>query len=532
MSSQARPSFFCTRPNGVLTPLVAVDDLPSHIIIRGVSRTLTAGDTQGMTSCGVAAPRSEPWTIDGTVPPVQGVANEDDLAELQAVLLKIMADDNIASHLRLSIKDILYRGLNSSWAIEGPTVNPMTAIQSNIPGYYGNNGSHKHQAYNSKKEYCSYWIRHGECDYQQQGCLYKHEMPTDPAMLEKLGLRDIPRWYREKFNVASLLQPTFGTSRTQLQLPPPVEQSALKAIQYPVSTNTAIATNSNNHNPHAHRNNRYKSPRGAGFGAGKPRRNSSWNRNGQRSTLAQTVTTNSNETPETSTASPSASENSFSMSEGVKLDIMSVNYRDDAPISAPGAQTSGTCGHNPIQIGTSQHILDKDGMAHETTMADRLLNLTLKDFSCAMDKTAEKSTFRTKSRRLFDFGSDGGVKLPREEKNASAFDLVNGNLSSGSHHLKPTMPSSTANKDTAVIPPVVNSAIRELVETSDPIRRDEVLLNWGPIGEPVQRPTCGIFSESWIHPDMHYPLEPVERPQSVQTSIHDDAHFNSKSDAR
>lgn len=23
--------------------------------------------------------------------------------------------------------------------------------------------------HNSKKEYCSYWIRHGECDYQQQG---------------------------------------------------------------------------------------------------------------------------------------------------------------------------------------------------------------------------------------------------------------------------------------------------------------------------------------------------------------------------
>lgn len=36
------------------------------------------------------------------------------------------------------------------------------------------------------------------------GCLYKHEMPLDLATLETLGLRDIPRWYREKHNVPSL----------------------------------------------------------------------------------------------------------------------------------------------------------------------------------------------------------------------------------------------------------------------------------------------------------------------------------------
>ena len=72
-----------------------------------------------------------------------------------------------------------------------------------------------------KKEYCSYWLRRGECDYQQQGknsfatlllltsniieigCLYKHEMPQDRAILAKLGLRDIPRWYREKHGLIS-----------------------------------------------------------------------------------------------------------------------------------------------------------------------------------------------------------------------------------------------------------------------------------------------------------------------------------------
>ena len=48
-----------------------------------------------------------------------------------------------------------------------------------------------------KKEFCTYWIRTGECDYMQQGCLYRHEMP-DRATLERIGFRTVPRWYLEK----------------------------------------------------------------------------------------------------------------------------------------------------------------------------------------------------------------------------------------------------------------------------------------------------------------------------------------------
>lgn len=54
-------------------------------------------------------------------------------------------------------------------------------------------------------------------------------MPTDPAMLEKLGLRDIPRWYREKYNVPSLLHQ--GHRGQQWK----DDQGPFKAIQY--STN-------------------------------------------------------------------------------------------------------------------------------------------------------------------------------------------------------------------------------------------------------------------------------------------------------
>jgi hypothetical protein len=48
-----------------------------------------------------------------------------------------------------------------------------------------------------KKEYCTYWIRHGECDYMQQGCRYKHDMP-DLMTLRSIGFRIVPEWYRER----------------------------------------------------------------------------------------------------------------------------------------------------------------------------------------------------------------------------------------------------------------------------------------------------------------------------------------------
>jgi hypothetical protein len=51
-------------------------------------------------------------------------------------------------------------------------------------------------------------------------------MPTEPELLEKLGLRDIPRWYREKHNVGSVLYQGQG-NRQQLSLP---EQPQMRAI--------------------------------------------------------------------------------------------------------------------------------------------------------------------------------------------------------------------------------------------------------------------------------------------------------------
>ena len=47
-----------------------------------------------------------------------------------------------------------------------------------------------------KKVYCTHWIRTGECDFMQQGCMFKHVIP-DLATLLTLGYRSYPRWFRE-----------------------------------------------------------------------------------------------------------------------------------------------------------------------------------------------------------------------------------------------------------------------------------------------------------------------------------------------
>ncbi|KAL1794533.1 hypothetical protein ACET3X_007954 [Alternaria dauci] len=50
----------------------------------------------------------------------------------------------------------------------------------------------------SKKEYCTHWIKTGECDWTAVGCKFKHEMPSIEKLRELGFARGIPRWWKEK----------------------------------------------------------------------------------------------------------------------------------------------------------------------------------------------------------------------------------------------------------------------------------------------------------------------------------------------
>ena len=49
-----------------------------------------------------------------------------------------------------------------------------------------------------KKEYCTYYLRTGMCDYMQEGCRYKHGYPEDEETRRKFNLRTLPRWLEER----------------------------------------------------------------------------------------------------------------------------------------------------------------------------------------------------------------------------------------------------------------------------------------------------------------------------------------------
>ena len=44
--------------------------------------------------------------------------------------------------------------------------------------------------------------------------MFRHEMPLDPSGVAKLGLRDIPRWYREKYGVPSIVSEVLALDRS------------------------------------------------------------------------------------------------------------------------------------------------------------------------------------------------------------------------------------------------------------------------------------------------------------------------------
>jgi hypothetical protein len=48
-----------------------------------------------------------------------------------------------------------------------------------------------------RKLFCTHWLRTGQCDFIQQGCAYVHKIP-DLSTMEKLQLREYPRWFREQ----------------------------------------------------------------------------------------------------------------------------------------------------------------------------------------------------------------------------------------------------------------------------------------------------------------------------------------------
>ncbi|KAI5304983.1 hypothetical protein KEM56_005560 [Ascosphaera pollenicola] len=182
--------------------------------------------------------------------------------------------------------------------VELPGVYRETNVDAPHGGSYSFNGMgnlidgdaaawhRKYATQKPQKEYCSHWIRTGECSYTQQGtymsvavivivprkeltwkgCKFKHEMPMDLATLEKLGHRDIPRWYQMAFKVPSLVRPALNNNppnrlrldtlpedhahfATSMAPPQPQTLLALPRQLHESTSSTSLMSNMSNMNP-------------------------------------------------------------------------------------------------------------------------------------------------------------------------------------------------------------------------------------------------------------------------------------------
>jgi hypothetical protein len=63
-----------------------------------------------------------------------------------------------------------------------------------------------------KKEYCTHWIRSGECAFMSVGCKYKHEMPPVDKLHELGFTQGLPLWWKQKSAIGPR-PPTWMQSR-------------------------------------------------------------------------------------------------------------------------------------------------------------------------------------------------------------------------------------------------------------------------------------------------------------------------------
>jgi hypothetical protein len=216
MQPPLKPQYFIYRQNGSMVPLIAMDELPPNVQIRGVSRTIPPSDTAGMMCIGEVDARHGYYVVD--VPATQNNTNS---ILVDRSLSGSMHAPPSESHINVDgsgIAAALYPGTPRAYGIQEqhPTNAQSGVVFSNPTNVHGreippvpdwHRGDMSVRTAPGVKEYCSYWLRRGECDYAQQGCQFKHEMPYDLPTLNRLGLNDIPVWYRRMYKLASLHAP-------------------------------------------------------------------------------------------------------------------------------------------------------------------------------------------------------------------------------------------------------------------------------------------------------------------------------------
>ncbi|KAF7190509.1 hypothetical protein HII31_08223 [Pseudocercospora fuligena] len=236
-----RLAYFITRNNGMPVPLIPADELPFNVKLQNVARVLSPQDTYGLQYVGCAPYSGATFQLErdaapgmhrsSSQPPNDNMHTRAQSGShvkqyLAAEALNRQATPHCAGFTTSTLpkRPVSAADASKSWRRSDPVSPPpattsdtstIDTTQAVIDAILRSEaGAETAERLNyrpkdstpppsgripdqEKKEYCTYWILHGDCAYVQQGCRYKHEMP-DKAKLSEIGINHVPRWWLEK----------------------------------------------------------------------------------------------------------------------------------------------------------------------------------------------------------------------------------------------------------------------------------------------------------------------------------------------
>ncbi|CBX91622.1 hypothetical protein LEMA_P071300.1 [Plenodomus lingam JN3] len=210
--------YYMLRGNDVMVPMVPVDQLPFRL--PGVPRQLThqqmsserwkyLPEPTSASSNGSAQAPSIPTSSPSTTwAKPQFRAPDHQVRNDHLMVDEPVARPNRWSHSPTVPIDIPSTHRTTSTATPEKTLSltdkfaELYPLEAQRCGYQVRNPSGI-EPDSSKKEFCTHWIRTGECDFTVVGCKYKHEMPDLPKLKELGFTQGYPRWWKEKLAVVA-----------------------------------------------------------------------------------------------------------------------------------------------------------------------------------------------------------------------------------------------------------------------------------------------------------------------------------------
>ncbi|KKY14376.1 putative c-x8-c-x5-c-x3-h type zinc finger protein [Diplodia seriata] len=192
-----RPTWFIRRDGGAYVPVVPVDELPHGVELEEAPRRLKEDGAQGMKYLGKLPSSGQMYSLVQPATPTT-TRPTGTTAAAAAARSQQQPPRYPLSHRTYSqttLRPLILGNDNNN----KPQKTAADAADDNDDAHPGPllppSGREPDPA---KKEYCTYWIRTGECDFTQQGCLFKHEMPDLRTLREKVGVGAVPHWYQMK----------------------------------------------------------------------------------------------------------------------------------------------------------------------------------------------------------------------------------------------------------------------------------------------------------------------------------------------